>query len=477
MILAGLLLQACGGGSGTSSDTASDNPGGVASYSPSDTQHLGTVSGLGSVVVNGVRFETLSATVQDSDDVYGSTSKHKTLALGMTLAIDGEADDEQRVGRARKIRHIGGVRGTVSAYSASQSVTVGGQTVVLNSNTLFADTTASTLQVGAFVNIDGLMQSDKRFLATRIHVSSPDEFAWDAAWRGQSSGATTDASGSQFTLDTGPGQSFSVQCPDSTCRIEPSGANLTNTHAVRVLAASDASRSGNSIVASRVQVLDAAHLLQWDGSTTGRVKIKGVATLDGTQWSIGGTPVTGSTLPWEAGRFYEVKGVLSNGTLTVTSWELEDDPSHDTPGGEPKPYRHELYGAISALAGTRMVVQGITVDVAQAYFEHGSLSDLRNGLYVEVKGSLQDGVLMASKIEFKSDGLEQTGRFEVQGIVSNWSSTGFTLTAGNTTYNALINAQTRIDREHGEPGNGRRVEAKGYMRGADFVVTKLEVED
>ncbi len=39
VLLAGLALQACGGGSGGSTDTASDNPGGVATYSPRDTQH------------------------------------------------------------------------------------------------------------------------------------------------------------------------------------------------------------------------------------------------------------------------------------------------------------------------------------------------------------------------------------------------------------------------------------------------------
>lgn len=488
-LLAIAALQGCGGSSSNAStSTVNDNPGGVSNYTPTNTQHYGTVSGLGSVVVNGVRFETMSSTLQDSDDLYGNTTGRKALALGMTVAIDGEADDAQRVGRAHKIRWVGGVRGTISSYTPGQALTVGGQTIEINANTLLADATAQTLMTGDFVNIDGLMQADNRFVATRIHKTSADQFSWDAAWRGQSSEALTDASGTQFNLDAGPNQNFTVVCPVNTCRVEPSGASLSNTHAVRVVAASDAQRTGTRIVADRVQVLDAVHLLRWDGSTQGNVKIKGVAVLNGTQWMIGGTPVVGSNANWVAGQFYEVKGSLSNGVLTVVSWELEGSQSHsssDSSSSVPQYYRHELYGAVSNLQGTRMVVQGVTVDVSQAYFKYGSAATLSNGLYVEIKGTMQNGILMASKVEIKSGSSSSSsdssdgsqGYFEVYGTVSHWSATGFTLTSGSTTYDAVINAQTRIESKRGAPDNGRFVEVKGYMSGTQLIVLKLEVEN
>ena len=184
------LLQACGGGGGGDSDGVSvipnDNPGGVAAYAPTTFNYLGTISGLGSIVVNGVRFETTSASVLDSDDVYGTTSNNSPLALGMTVALQGDADESQSLGRAQKIRLVGGVRGTMTAYTTGASMVVGGQTVALNANTVYADAAGQpvTLQTGNFVNVYGLMQADNRFLATRVVQSSAANSALDAAWRG-----------------------------------------------------------------------------------------------------------------------------------------------------------------------------------------------------------------------------------------------------------------------------------------------------
>lgn len=488
MLALSALLQACGGGSGGDADLDADagntdNPGGLAVYSGSESAYLGTISGLGSIVVNGVRFETTSAHVLDSDDLYGSTEYLSPMSMGMTVALQGSADETQWLGRASQIRLIGGVRGTLSAYAAQQ-MSVGGQTIVLNDQTIVVDASgaAASLQVNDFVNVFGLMQADNTFLATRVQKASVADFEWDAAWRGQSSSAVSSSSGSDtdwtLGLSTGGTTPYTVTCPAASCRVEPAGADLSGLHAVRVLAANDSQRNGNNIVASRIQVLDATRVLSWAGSTASVTKIKGVASIDGTQWMIGGVPVVATTTPWQAGSFYEVKGTLNNGQMSVTRWELEGQESYrqTSPGGSSY-YRHELYGAVSNLQGTRMTVQGVEVELLQANFERGSLATLANGAYVEVKGVLNGGVLTASKIEVKSNSTSGAGtRFEVYGTVSNWTSSGFTLSTGNTTYNAILTAQTSVDREHGLPGNGRFVEVKGYMEGTNFVVVKLEVK-
>jgi hypothetical protein len=180
------------------------------------------------------------------------------------------------------------------------------------------------------------------------------------------------------------------------------------------------------------------------------------------------------------GQFYEVKGTLSaEGRLTVTQRELEGQESYRAinTGGSASYYRNELYGAVSNLQGNTMTVQGVAVDASQASFEGATLATLTQGAYVEVKGAMTNGVLLASKIEVKTSLVAGQGtRFEVYGTVSNWSASGFTLAAGNTQYNAVLNAQSRIDSEHGLPGDGRFVEVKGYMSGTDFVVVKIEVK-
>lgn len=488
MLALSAFLQACGGGSGGDADLdasagTTDNPGGVAVYRGSESAYLGTISGLGSIVVNGVRFETTSAQVLDSDDLYGSTEYLNPMGIGMTVALQGSADETQRLGRASQIRLIGGVRGTVSSYAAQQ-MTVGGQTIVLNDQTIVVDASGApaAAQANDFVNVFGLMQSDNTFLATRVQKVSVADFELDAAWRGQSSSAVSSpsVSGTDWTLSLSNGGStpYTVTCPAASCSVEPAGADLSGLHAVRVLAFNDSQRNGSSIVASRIQVLDATRVLSWAGSTDGVTKIKGVASTDGAQWMIGGVPVVASNTPWQAGSFYEVKGSLTNGQLSVTRWELEGQESYrQTSQNGSSYYRHELYGAVSNLQGTRMTVQGVEVDLSQAYFEGGSLGTLANGAYVEVKGVLNAGVLTASKIEVKSSSTNGAGtRFEVYGIVSNWTSSGFTLSSGSTIYNAILTGQTYVDVEHGQPGNGRFVEVKGYMQGTDFVVVKLEVK-
>ena len=483
-VLAGLsILQACGGGSGSSENpsnlSSSDNPGGVATYAGVQTSYLGTISGLGSIVVNGVRFETTSATVMDSDELYGLVEYSSPLALGMTVALHGSADEAQSLGSASKIRLLGGVRGTVSAFVSGQAMTIGGQTVTLNASTLYADATGQsfTPQAGSYVNVYGVMQADNSFLATRVVSVSATNFSFDAAWRGQSSAPVSAVSGITLSLSTGP-SSFSV-CPVVSCTLEPAGADLTGLHAVRVLALDDSQRSGSSLIATKIQVLDATQVLNWAGGASGQTKIKGVATTDGTQWAIGGVPVLSNGASWTPGKFYEVRGALTNGVLSVTRSEQEGQESYRsiTAGGSTSHYSNELFGSVSNLQGNTMTVQGTTVDVSQAYFERGSLVTLTNGAYVEIKGVMTGGVLLASKVDSKTSTVAGQGtRFEVYGMVSNWSASGFSLASGNTVYNAVLGSQTRIDQEHGQLANGRFFEVKGYMSGADFVALKMEVK-
>ena len=67
------LLSACGGGGGGNTVTPT-----AAALSS------GTISGLGSIIVNGVRYETVGSQVLDADD--GNTVITTPLRMGMTVA-------------------------------------------------------------------------------------------------------------------------------------------------------------------------------------------------------------------------------------------------------------------------------------------------------------------------------------------------------------------------------------------------------
>ena len=75
-----LMLSACGGGGGGSSTSASSSGATASSYT-------GTVTGLGSVVINGVRFSTSGASSVDGDD--SSHAYAKAFALGDTVTVTG----------------------------------------------------------------------------------------------------------------------------------------------------------------------------------------------------------------------------------------------------------------------------------------------------------------------------------------------------------------------------------------------------
>ena len=137
-------LSACGGGGG-----------GSAPSSVVSAAYSGPIAGLGSIVVNGVRFETLGVSVEDSDDIYGTSAYNKSLELGMTVALGGNVDPSTQTGTPSKIRVIGGIRGQVSASTTNSITTASGQTVTVDANTIYAGlrTTLATIAVNDWVEI------------------------------------------------------------------------------------------------------------------------------------------------------------------------------------------------------------------------------------------------------------------------------------------------------------------------------------
>jgi hypothetical protein len=182
----------------------------------------------------------------------------------------------------------------------------------------------------------------------------------------------------------------------------------------------------------------------------------------------------------------EVKGSWSGQTLVASQWYAENDRTVAA-GSSQVSYNNELFGPVASLSGSTFNVQGVPVNSTNAYWANGSLSSLQNGSYVEVKGAMSNGQLLASKIEIKTttsannddhDSSTLHGsQFEIYGSISNWTSqtSAFSLTSRGTVYAAQNVAQVRF--EHGLPVNGSYVEAKGYMQGSTFMVVKLEVKN
>ena len=308
ILLATGVLAACGGGAGGGGDDDissywSTNPAGATSFSGAAAAYQGSISGLGSIVVNGVRFETTDAVVYDSDDfsaAYDSSVStfSSPLALGMTVALFGDVDDTQSLGRAARIRVVGGVRGNMTSIN-STSITLATQTITLDSATTYggisaAGTLISThaqlaaLTGNPLLTIYGIPQTNGDFLATRVVVTTSSTYP--IAVRGTLSALN----GTNYSVTVNANTTITVNC--ATCAIQPMGTTPVVGDSVRVLAthANQWNNASATLTAARLQLVNASYLTTFTGSPTSAsyAKIKGVATLNNGAWYVGGVQVS-----------------------------------------------------------------------------------------------------------------------------------------------------------------------------------------
>ena len=124
------VLAACGS-DGAPSVSASGSGGGSASGSASAS---GTITGFGSVIVNGKRFDTSSS----SFTVDGQSGSQSDLKVGMTVTVNGSFNGTQR--SADAVLQKDAVEGLVQSVAADGlSLIVMGQTVLVDNTILIDD--------------------------------------------------------------------------------------------------------------------------------------------------------------------------------------------------------------------------------------------------------------------------------------------------------------------------------------------------
>jgi hypothetical protein len=157
------LLTACGG-SGGGGSAGIDGTG-----APATIAAFGSVTAFGSVVVNGVRYETTAAqfTIDDSP---GSQSD---LAIGDVVLVRGTMDASGLTGTATSVTFDDQVQGPIGAIdSVAGTLVVLGQTVRISADTSFDDrinpASLAGLTVGMLIEVSGLPESDGSLRATRV---------------------------------------------------------------------------------------------------------------------------------------------------------------------------------------------------------------------------------------------------------------------------------------------------------------------
>ena len=405
------LVGACGGGG----DVAGVGTGGTGSFS------VGTVTGFGSVFVNGIRYEDNGARLVDDDGtvkVLGSDDN--PLRIGMAVEVTGSVDDSGTVRTATQIAYGAEIKGPVTAVDATAGTfNVFGITVRTTTTTVYENFGGvAALATGNVVEVHGQPDTNGRIVATYVEREAPSVAAFvddDGEYRLR--GAVAGLSGSSpayaFTL-----RGVAIRTNAST---EFDGAPANG---VSVSVRLDPTRQGDgSYVAERLKVRSANY-----GDSS--------AAAEG-----------------------EVEGYVSAFT--------------------------------SAASAFRVAGYAVRLGAAVVY-EDGVAADLKDGIRVEAKGSIDNGVLVVTKLEFKSrdddddgddddvsSGFEDTKFLGTATCVSCGATSGtFTVKGVNVSYDAGTEFKDGLS---GSTLDGKTVEVKSVgvvtSNGTSYRATEIKIDD
>jgi hypothetical protein len=384
MVCAGVLLVGCGGGGDAAPDSA--GTGAAASSFAS-----GPISGFGSIIVNGVRFDDSTATVIDDD---GSPSSKDNLLLGMTAEVHGGAISDDGTGPRSKANEIvfgAALVGPVASINATaRTFVMLGQTVQVLDTTVLDEHLIggfAGISVGSLLEVHAQLDpASGVYTATRVGAT-----AASGGFKIRGIVAGLDATAKTFTIG---GTLISYAA------VTPPPASLANGLLLSVRL--QTAQVAGTWVATRLSGAP----VRMEDNNDARVDGAVTAFTSATSFSVNGIAVDASHAEFQDGTAgivlgaqVEIRGVSSNGVLIASRVSIETHEAVKLTG-------FELHGAVTALdsASQTFVLRGVTVSYASPTieFKDGTAAQLAVGVQLEVKGTLSaDGTqVQATRIEF-----------------------------------------------------------------------------
>jgi hypothetical protein len=366
-------IAGCGGGVGTE---------GTGTFAGSVGS--GPITGFGSILVSGVRYEHSAATIDDED---GNPVDRASLALGMVVQVDAQAIRTAAGGDAMNatathVRTRRALLGPARAIDAAAGhLQVLAQQVLVTGDTVFSAKLAgglSTLSEGQLLQVHGMYDASRTaWVATHIALAA--------------AGSTFRVTGPVASVD--PGQGFTL----GSQRYVAASSDLVAGAVVQLQVQPEPDAEGRWVV-SALRTLDVAADERQHVSLEAMV----ASVLSSSRFIVDGTTVdtrtalvTGSVQP---GALVQVHGSLQGGVLLAS--RVEASPSGQVRG-------FELRGKLSQpdTASQRFVLHGLTVSYAGAGFNGGSAATLvgyTGTLEVQGRLSADRQVLEAISISFKN---------------------------------------------------------------------------
>ena len=370
-------LTGCGGGG---SDVAGLSSGGTGSFTS------GTISGLGSIIVNGIRYKDAAATKisRDDDIVFGGE-----LKVGMVVSIQGspvDATTTPPTATAYRISCGSEWEGPVSSVGTT-SFDMLGLTVDVLATTVFegAATQLTGLTSLHFVEVHGYVdQTTGRLQASRVEVSTT------APTHYKLSGVVNSFDAGNRTFKLGAGTQFSNQISWDNSTLIPT--TWSDGVFVRVKMA-----AATPLRATQIRLLTSP-LTQLSAEDDRDAEIHGFVStfVSIANFTVNGIPVDASTARISGGTValgvrVEIHGSISNGVLMATKVETPSNTDVAT-------RKFEFHGTVSALNATaqRFVLHGLTFKYDTATSIQGVV--MADGVRIEIKATRSSGAWLATEI-------------------------------------------------------------------------------
>jgi len=477
--IAGLVLGlvvACGGGGGGANFAGIDRLG----------VSTGTISGFGSIIVNGVHYEVTGQTGFDIDD--SGTGGQDDLKVGQQVTIEWSSIDDGVTRRSETVSYDDTLEGPIASGSidlVNQSFVVLGQTVVVDAATSFDDNISprdlTGLSDGEYVEVSGLIDGNGAVRATRIESVNQGDDTLEVRGVVSARTATT------FKINT-----LVVNYATATLKDFP-GGQIADGNFVEAKGA--VINGSGQLVADDVEFEDGEIPSGDDGEVEGYI----TRFVSQTDFDVSGVPVTtnGQTV-YEDGVAsdlalnvkVEVEGVVNSGGVLVAgkveikSGDSDDDGDDDSVDGRVA----ANVTAVNPGAGT-LSLAGVTVTVtATTRYEDKTgvagqafgLDDISVGNYVEVRGDPGAGATLTAVILERDDASSEG---ELRGAATSVASPNLSvlgvpvITDGGTQFRDSADNAITSQAFFQAVASGSEVQVKFTQGGGTIVADEIELED
>ncbi len=427
LIVAVMTAAGCGGSSGGGDSVSPPPPpppppsGGIVRTGVA--VGAGPITGFGSIIVNGVTYNTDGATFTRDDN----PSSQEDFKVGETVIVKGTIDDDNSNAVAESVELDEIVEGPVSSLNADGSLTVLGQTVTIGLDTAVDDSCPASLDAADAVEVFGNVDANGVIAATRIECKLAGEVT-----EYEVNGTVSNLNTANFTFsinglqvnyanalidDNFPGGTQNISNGDPV-EVEGLPADFNDGVTPPVMGASKVEYKGAVLAGNPGDhyevdgfISDFVSAAQFN-LRVGSLVIP-VTTTSSTVYEGGSAADLANNLK------IEVEGDLnSSDVLQATKIEIKTSTNIRVTG---------LVDAVSTAAGT-ITILSITVntdvlktqfeDKSEARVEPFSISDVRIGDYVEARGQEQPpGEITAFRIERDDEDADT----ELRGFVEDGS--------------------------------------------------------